>query len=116
MNEHQALRMNVNDPAPVAPFATGPAATSGPGGGHPHTPGPGAAEHKEYRSGVFAKARRDASGGWGLVLIDLTQPPRTVTLNDGAVVGSTSREARVEGAGVAAEHLRVSVRSDGCYL
>jgi hypothetical protein len=104
MNEHQALRINVNDPAPVAPFATGPQATPGP------------AEHKEYRSGVFAKARRDASGGWGLVLIDLLEPPRTVTLNDGAVVGSASREARVEGAGVAAEHVRVSVRSDGCYL
>src|ERR1700733_9156418 len=106
MNEHQALRMNVNDPAPVAPFAAGPAAA----------PVSGAADHKEYRSGVFAKARRDASGGWGLVLIDLIDQPRTVTLNDGAVVGSASREARVEGAGVAAEHLRVSVRSDGCYL
>jgi hypothetical protein len=108
MNEHQALRLNVNEPAPVAPFATGPQATPGPGA---NTNDP-----KEYRSGVFAKARRDASGGWGLVLIDLVEPPRTVTLNDGAVVGSASREARVEGAGVAAEHLRVSVRSDGCYL
>ena len=95
MNEHQALRISGTDPAPVAPFTQG---------------------QKEYRSGVFAKARRDASGGWGLVLVDLIDSPRTVTLTDGAVIGSTSRDARVEGAGVAPEHVRVNVRSDGCYL
>jgi hypothetical protein len=95
MNEHQALRISNSDAAPVAPFTQG---------------------QKEYRSGVFAKARRDASGGWGLVLIDLLEPARTVSLTDGAVVGSASRDARVEGTGVAAEHARVIVRSDGCYL
>jgi hypothetical protein len=95
MNEQQALRISGTDPAPVAPFT--------------HT-------QKEYRSGVFAKARRDGSGGWGLVLVDLLEPPRPVTLNDGAVVGSASRDAKVEGAGVAPEHMRVSVRSDGCYV
>lgn len=92
MNEHQALRI---DQAPVAPFTQ---------------------PQKEYRSGVFAKARRDASGGWGLVLIDLLEPPSTVTLSDGAVIGAASREAHVEGQGVAPEHARVNVRSDGCYL
>ncbi|MFT3773163.1 MAG: FHA domain-containing protein [Minicystis sp.] len=95
MNEHQALRISSSDPAPVAPFTQG---------------------QKEYRSGVFAKARRDGSGGWGLVLVDLAEPPRTVTLADGAVVGAASRDARIEGAGIAPEHMRVSVRSDGCYL
>lgn len=95
MNEHQALRISGNDPAPVAPFTQG---------------------QKEYRSGVFAKARRDGSGGWGLVLVDLVEPPRTVTLADGAVVGAAARDARIDGAGVAPEHMRVSVRSDGCYL
>lgn len=95
MNEHQALRISGSDAAPVAPFTQG---------------------QKEYRSGVFAKSRRDGSGGWGLVLVDLAQEPRTVTLTDGAIVGASSRDARVEGAGVAAEHVRVSVRSDGCYF
>lgn len=95
MNEHQALRISGTDPAPVAPFTQG---------------------QKEYRSGVFAKARRDASGGWGLVLVDLVEAPRAITLIDGAVVGSASRDARVEGVGVAPEHVRVNVRSDGCYL
>ena len=71
---------------------------------------------KEYRSGVYAKAKRDAGGGWGLVLIDLKTGPRALTLVDGAVVGSGSREAKLDGPGVAAEHFRVSVRSDGCYL
>src|SRR4051812_27532374 len=97
MNEHQALRISGNDPAPVAPFTQGQ-------------------NQKEYRSGVFAKARRDGSGGWGLVLVDLAEPPRTVTLADGAVVGAAARDARIEGAGIAPEHMRVSVRSDGCYL
>lgn len=95
MNEHQALRITNNDAAPVAPFTQG---------------------QKDYRSGVFAKSRRDGSGGWGLVLVDLTEAPRTVTLADGAVVGASARDARVEGTGVAAEHMRVSVRSDGCYF
>ncbi len=105
MNEHQALR---NDPAPVAPFTTGVEAVPG--------PAPVPVGHKEYRYGVFAKSRRDASGGWGLVLIDLVEPPRSITLSDGAVIGSASREARIEGAGIAPEHLRVNVRSDGCYV
>jgi len=69
----------------------------------------------EYRSGVFAKSRSDG-GGWGLVLVDLMAPPRALTLTDGAVVGSASRDAKIEGPGVAPEHARVSVRSDGCYL
>src|SRR6516165_653977 len=85
MNEHQALRISGTDPAPVAPFTTGAEAV----------PSPAPAPHKEYRSGVFAKGRRDAGGGWGLVLIDLVEPPRSITLSDGAVIGSTSREARV---------------------
>ncbi len=106
MNEHQALRISGTDPAPVAPFSTGSDATSAPSAGM----------HKEYRSGVFAKGRRDGGGGWGLVLIDLVEPPRPITLSDGAVIGSASREARVEGAGIAAEHVRVVVRSDGCYV
>jgi hypothetical protein len=71
---------------------------------------------KELRSGVHAKARRDAGGGWGLVLVDLTTSPRTVSLSDGAVIGSATKAARVEGPGIAAEHVRVAVRSDGCYL
>jgi len=71
---------------------------------------------KEYRSGVFAKARRDAGGGWGLVLIDLIKPHRTIALSDGAVIGSASRDAKIEGDGIASEHVRVTVRSDGCYF
>ena len=113
MNEHQALRISGTDPAPVAPFTTTPAPQTGRDGGHagPITPG-----QKEYRSGVFAKSRRDASGGWGLVLVDLVEPPRSITLSDGAVIGSASRDARVEGHGIAPEHVRVNVRSDGCYV
>ena len=88
-----------------------PEAGQGPG----HAPGVGQ-QQKEYRSGVFAKSRRDASGGWGLVLIDLVEPPRSLMLSDGAVIGSASRDARVEGSGIAPEHLRVNVRSDGCYV
>jgi Bacterial regulatory protein, Fis family/FHA domain len=95
MNEQQAFRISGNESS--APLAQ---------------PLP----QKEYRSGVFAKARRDGGGGWGLVLIDLNEPPRPVTLGDGAVVGSASRDARVEGPGVAPEHLKVNVRSDGCYF
>src|SRR5262245_47346490 len=106
MNEHQALRISGTDPAPVAPFSTGPDAGAG----------PGTAQAKEYRSGVFAKSRRDASGGWGLVLVDLVEPPRSITLSDGAVIGSASRDARIEGTGIAPEHVRVNVRSDGCYV
>jgi hypothetical protein len=59
------------------------------------------------RSGVFAKGRRDG-GGWGLVLLSLDGSSRTVPLTDG--------DAKIEGPGVAPEHVRVSVRSDGCYL
>jgi FHA domain/Bacterial regulatory protein, Fis family len=103
MNEHQALRVSGTDPAPVAPFNMG------------ETPG-AAAPQKEYRSGVFAKSRREAGGGWGLVLIDLVEPPRPLVLSDGAVIGSASRDARVEGTGIAPEHVRVNVRSDGCYV
>jgi hypothetical protein len=112
MNEHQALRISGTDPAPVAPFTTGHQGGTGavPAGAPQHAP------PKEYRSGVYAKARRDASGGWGLVLVDLTEPPRPVTLTDGAVIGSAARDARIEGAGIAPEHLRVNVRSDGCYV
>jgi hypothetical protein len=95
MNEHQALRISDSDAAPVAPFTQG---------------------QKEYRSGVFAKAKRDGSGGWGLVLVDLLEAPRSITLSDGAIVGTASRDAKVDGDGVAAEHMRVSVRSDGCYI
>src|ERR1700710_1391179 len=109
MNEHHALRISGTDPAPVARFTT-----AGPQGGP--SPTPGAGQQKEYRSGVFAKSRRDASGGWGLVLVDLVEPPRSITLSDGAVIGSASRDARVEGSGVAPEHVRVNVRSDGCYV
>lgn len=69
-----------------------------------------------HRSGVFAKARRDGSGGWGLVLLDRDNTLRTVALSDGAVVGASSRDAPLDGDGVAAEHLRVSVRADGCYF
>ncbi len=72
--------------------------------------------NKEYRSGVHAKARRDAGGGWGLVLVDLVSPPRTVSLSDGAVIGSAAKGAKIDGPGIAAEHVRVAVRSDGCYL
>ena len=71
---------------------------------------------KGYRSGVHAKTRRDG-GGWGIVLLSLTEPAtRVVPLNDGAVVGAAARDARVEAAGVAPEHARVFVRADGCYI
>lgn len=96
MSEHQAFRISGSETAPASAF----------------TP----ASQKEYRSGVYAKGRRDGSGGWGLVLVDLSEQPEAVTLSDGVVVGSASRDAHVEGAGVAPEHLRVSVRSDGCYF
>ena len=118
MNEHQALRISANDPAPVAPFTTGPQAGPSPvmTQGGQGVPGAQHTGQKEYRSGVFAKARRDASGGWGLVLVDLVEPPRSITLSDGAVIGSASRDACIEGAGIAPEHVRVNVRSDGCYV
>ena len=108
MNEHQALRISGTDPAPVAPFSTGPEAGQ--------SPAPGAGGQKEFRSGVFAKSRRDAAPGWGLVLIDLVEPPRSIMLSDGAVIGSAARDARIEGSGIAPEHVRVNVRSDGCYI
>jgi len=119
MNEHQALRISGNE----SPLTTGaPVMTGSPVGAPVGVPSPRAHTQAtpqaspEYRSGVFAKARRDASGGWGLVLVDLMEAPRSIPLCDGAVVGSASRDARIEGPGVAAEHLRVNVRSDGCYL
>jgi hypothetical protein len=122
MNEHQALRISGSDtgleggfaPKPVAPFSSVSTERDAPAA--PQLAGIGQGGQKEYRSGVFAKSRRDGSGGWGLVLVDLVEPPRPVTLNDGAVVGSASRDARVEGAGIAPEHVRVNVRSDGCYV
>lgn len=90
MNEQTALRVDVVDAA-VPGF------------------------QKEYRSGIHAK-RQDDDGGWGLVLIDLAGPSRVVSLMDGAVIGSAARDARVEGEGVAPEHAKISVRSDGCYV
>jgi hypothetical protein len=75
----------------------------------------GAESTQEYRSGVFAKARKDG-GGWGLVLVDLAEPSKTLTLSDGTIVGSGSRDAKLDGPGVAPEHFRVTVRSDGCYF
>jgi hypothetical protein len=85
------------------------------GGAEAASPSHATSADKEYRSGVFAKARRDGSG-WGLVLADVDGALRTVALCDGAVVGASSRDAKVEGPGVASEHARVTVRSDGCYL
>lgn len=73
------------------------------------------AVQREYRSGVHAK-RQDSDAGWGFVLVGLDSPARIVSLMDGAVVGSAARDARIEGAGVAPEHARISVRSDGCYI
>ncbi len=95
MGEHQAARVSGSNAATGAPLAP---------------------QQKEFRSGVFAKAKRDAGGGWGFVLIDLVDGPRAVALTDGVVVGASSRDARVEGPGVSPEHVRVTVRSDGCYL
>jgi hypothetical protein len=112
MNEHHALRIGGTDPAPVAPFTTSP----GPAPAPLYDTKSGLSGSKELRSGIFAKARRDGSGGWGLVLIDLLEPSRSITLSDGAVIGSASRDARVEGTGIAPEHVRVNVRSDGCYV
>jgi FHA domain/Bacterial regulatory protein, Fis family len=70
---------------------------------------------KEVRSGIFAKGRRDGSG-WGLVLAGFDGELRPVMLTDGAVVGTASKDAPIEGKGIAGEHVRVSVRADGCYL
>lgn len=95
MNEQHALKVGGTESAPVAPFTQ---------------------TQKEYRSGVFTKGRRDAGGGWGLILVDLIEPPRPVPLSDGSVIGMAAPDARVEGPGVAPEHARVNVRSDGCYL
>lgn len=69
----------------------------------------------EYRSGIHAR-RRDTAGGWGLVLIGIDQQPRIVSLTDGAVIGTAGRDAQIEGSGVAPEHARINVRSDGCYV
>lgn len=50
------------------------------------------------------------------MLLDLAKAPRVVALADGAILGASARDAKVDGPGVAGEHARVSVRSDGCYL
>jgi len=73
------------------------------------------AAQKEYRSGVHAK-RRESAMGWGLVLVGLDHPPNVVNLTDGAVIGSAARDAQIEVGGIAGEHAKVSVRSDGCYI
>jgi hypothetical protein len=39
-----------------------------------------------------------------------------VMLTDGAVVGTASKDAPIDGKGIAGEHVRVSVRADGCYV
>jgi FHA domain/Bacterial regulatory protein, Fis family len=101
MNEHQAFRITGTDGSASRANGHGQVATQSP---------------TEYRSGVFAKSRRDASGGWGLVTINLGTPASVIPLSDGAVVGSASKEAKIDGPGVAPEHVRVNVRSDGCYL
>lgn len=74
-----------------------------------------AAQQKEYRSGIQAK-RRDAAGGWGLVMISIDRPPQLVALTDGAVIGTATKDAQVDATGIAPEHARVNVRSDGCYI
>lgn len=95
MNEQQALRVNsAETSADTSSFTQ---------------------TQKEHRSGIFAKGRRDGSG-WGLVLVGFNGELQPVTLTDGAVIGSASRDAKVEGPGIAAEHARVSVRADGCYV
>ncbi|HSO00791.1 MAG TPA: FHA domain-containing protein [Candidatus Nanopelagicales bacterium] len=90
MSEQSVLRVEMTDAAP-------------------------AAQQKELRSGVHAK-RKDAAGGWGLVMIGVDHPPQLVGLTDGAVIGSAARDVMVESTGIAPEHARVSVRSDGCYI
>ncbi len=115
MNEHQALRISGTDPAPVAPFTMGetPEPPAQAVIARPET-GQGA---QGTRSGVFAVPPEDAGRGWGLVLIDLVDPPRSLTLSDGAVIGSASRDARVEGSGIAPEHhVQVNDPLDGCYV
>jgi hypothetical protein len=96
MNEQQALRVNSAVANTEASYTQ-------------------SQNQKEYRSGVFAKGRRDGSG-WGLVLVGFDGELWPVTLMDGAVIGSASRDAMIEGKGIAAEHARVNVRADGCYL
>lgn len=73
------------------------------------------AAQKEYRSGVHAK-RRESAMGWGLVLVGLDHTPNVVNLTDGAVIGSAARDAQIAVGGIAPEHAKVSVRSDGCYI
>lgn len=70
---------------------------------------------KEVRSGIFAKGRRDGSG-WGLVLVGFDGELKPVMLTDGAVVGTAAKDAPIDGKGIAGEHVRVSVRADGCYV
>jgi len=95
MNEQQALRIH--------------------GSGSNAEASPLAQPQKEHRSGVFAKGRRDGSG-WGLVLIGFDGELAQVSLTDGAIIGSASRDARVEGAGIAPEHVKLDVRADGVYV
>jgi len=73
------------------------------------------AAQKELRSGIHAK-RRESAMGWGLVLVGLDHPPRVVNLADGAVIGSAAQDAQIPVGGIAPEHAKVSVRSDGCYI
>lgn len=70
---------------------------------------------KELSSGIFAKGRHDGSG-WGIVLVGFDGEFKPVVLTDGAVVGTASKDAPLNGKGIDAEHVRVSVRADGCYL
>ncbi|MBK9263867.1 MAG: FHA domain-containing protein [Polyangiaceae bacterium] len=95
MNEQQALRVHNTDTNVEASHFT--------------------QTQKEVRSGIFAKGRRDGSG-WGLVLAGFDGELRPVMLTDGAVVGTTSKDAPIDGKGIAGEHVRVNVRADGCYV
>lgn len=70
---------------------------------------------KKHGSGVFAKGVPDGNG-WGMLLIGQEGELSPITLSDGAVLGSASTDARLEGGGIGAEHARVSIRADGCYL
>lgn len=74
------------------------------------------AGREPYVSGVFEKGRPDTSKGWGLVVLAPDASTSTVKLVNGAVIGTGPRTATLQGPGVAAEHARVHVRWDGCYL
>ena len=66
------------------------------------------------RSGVFARGTQ--STGWGLIVLDAALERRVVPLQDGAVIGTTSSSALLDGEGVAPEHARIVVREDGVYV